>query len=350
ALAALAPFAHESGLATGGLMGICIAFQFSREFRELREQGFILRAIRVIRGKKTGVALTAISLLLNLAFIPLWSRIPKARPEGSFAWVGWESVGQSVIFFLEGLTFPIQFLARPLMALGWADMWAVLALAAVALTVALILLRDRRWLIFAVAYCFAAALPAIAALPFSYIIVSPRLMVFTAPAAAILWSAAIVEGARRISRANTQRGALAVTVALVAVSVAPALHIVREVRLHRLTLDHLWTFVRDLQARPADDPSTGSGQGLLVVNAVNWIAPAQADYALGHEGVEVMPAYLNPQLIAWVHTQTLYPVDAVTFPLIFPQLEKIYFSTWGETLDWNAMAERARKADRVAIV
>jgi len=29
----------------------------------------------------------------------------------------------------------------------------------------------------------------------------------------------------------------------------------------------------------------------------------------------------------------------------FPELKTIYFSTWGETLDWNTMVERVRVVD-----
>ena len=282
----------------------------------------------------------ALALLLNLAFVPWWAHVPKARPEGSFAWVGWESLGQSAVFFLEGLTFPIQFLARPLMALGMADLWAVLALGLAALAVAALALRNRRWLWLGVVYCFIAALPALAALPFSYIIVSPRLMVFTAPAAAMLWAAVMGEASSRVTE-KQGRGWLAAA-AVVIVSIVPARHILREVHWHHVALDHLRAFVADAQAHPAER--------LLVVNPVNWIAPTRATYALGHEGVEVMPGYLNPQLIAWAHTLRLYPVEGVAFPLVFRQLNELYFSAWGDVLDWEAMAQRVRQADRVAVV
>lgn len=329
-LAAFAPFASEAGLITSGLMTACIVI------RRLRTRPFSFEQT----GLRPLLLVIALSFLLNLAYLPLWTQVPKDRPEGALAWVGGESVWQTIIFFFEGLTFPIQFLARPLMALGLTDLWAVAALGLVALALAWFVLRDRRWLFFGLVYCFIAALPATISLPFSYVIVSPRLMMITAPAAAIVWAMAIVDGTRRLTRPGIRIGAAAIAVA--AVSFVPARHISREVRLHHLTLDHLHTFVADLQSHPNDKT--------LIVNAVNWTAPVNADYALGHEGVEVMPGYLTPQLMAWVHTQTLYDVDGVTFPLIFPELKTIYFSTWGEALDWNAMAEQVRAADRVAVV
>ncbi|MBI5829055.1 MAG: hypothetical protein HZB20_05845 [Chloroflexi bacterium] len=343
ALAALAPFTHESGLAAAALMGVCV---FANRpiitidsNKRLNDKFYIWHLTREA-GIRHLIRPLALALLLNLAFIPWWAHVPKARPEGSFAWVGWESLGQSAVFFLEGLTFPIQFLARPLMALGMVDLWAVLALGLATLAVAALALRNRRWLWLGVAYCFIAALPALAALPFSYIIVSPRLMVFTAPAAAMLWAAVMVEASGRVTE-KKRRGWLAAA-AVVIVSIVPARHIQREVHWHHVALDHLRAFVADAQAHPAER--------LLVVNAVNWIAPTRATYALGHEGVEVMPGYLNLQLIAWAHTQRLYPVEGVAFPLVFRQLNELYFSAWGEALDWEAMAQRVRQADQVAVV
>jgi len=330
ALAALAPFASEAGLITSGLMTTCIAI------RRLHTKPFSFEQT----GLRPLLLVIALSFLLNLAYLPLWAQVPKDRPAGALVWVGWESVWQTIIFFFEGLTFPIQFLARPLMALGLADLWAVAALGLIALALTWVVLQDRRWLVFSLVYCFIAALPATISLPFSYVIVSPRLMMITAPAAAILWAMGIAGGTRRLTRPGIRIGVAAIAVATV--SSVPALHISREVHLHHLALDHLHAFVANLQSHPNDKT--------LIVNAVNWTAPVQADYALGHEGVEVMPGYLTPQLMAWVHTQTLYDVDAVTFSLIFPELKTIYFSTWGEALDWNAMAERVRAADHVAVI
>lgn len=334
-LAALAPFAHESGLMAGVLMALCLVFRF------LQNQKVSLHALRsTLAAYRSTLLIIALSILANLLFLPWWRSVPKYRPEGEFAWVGWESVGQSLVFFFEGLTFPIQFLARPLMGLGWSDILAVVVLGLIALGLAVLGLRNRKWLLFGLAYCFAAALPAIVVLPFSYIIVSPRLMVVTAPGAAILWAVVAVEASHRLAwerwRPVVAAGA-AVTVSLI-----PVGHIVREVHLHQLALGPVQSLVRQLQSSPNDTH--------LIVNATNWIAPVNLTYALGHEGVEVMPGYITPQLMGWVHTQALYNAEGVTFPLVFPQLKDIYFATWGDPLDWETMATRVRVADHVSLV
>jgi hypothetical protein len=85
----------------------------------------------------------------------------------------------------------------------------------------------------------------------------------------------------------------------------------------------------------------------LIVNAPNWVAPAQADYALGHEGVEVMPAYVTPQLLAWTNTGIRASVDGAAFPNVFPQLDGLYFDAWGPAQDWESMAALAPGYDRV---
>lgn len=331
-LAALAPFAHESGLMAGALMALCVGFKaFQAQTRSIANYAKTLRVSWLVIG---------LSILVNILFLPWWRSVPKYRPEGEFAWVGWESVGQSLAFFFEGLTFPIQFLAHPLMGLGWSDILAVVVLGLVALGLAALGLCNRKWLLFGMAYCFIAALPAIVALPFSYIIVSPRLMVVTAPGAAILWAVVAVEISHRLAWERLRP--VAAAGAAVAVSLVPAWHIGREVRLHQLALSPVQSLVQQLQASPNDTH--------LIVNATNWIAPVNLTYALGHEGVEVMPGYIPPQLMGWVHTQTLYNVEGVTFPLVFPQLKEIYFATWGDPLDWETMATRVRAADHVSLV
>ncbi len=334
-LAALAPFVHENGLMAGALMTLCFSF------RILQQQGISLSGLRsTLSAHRSTIFVVAFSFLANILFIPWWRTVPKYRPEGEFAWVGFESLGQSFVFFFEALTYPLQFLARPLMGLGWSDLLAVTVLGLLALGIAGLLLKNRSWLFLGVAYFVLAALPATIALPFAYIIVSPRLMAVIAPAAAILWAAVAVEAAQRLAWEKVRP--VAAVGAVVAASLVPAWHIMREVRLHHLATDSIWSLLQQIESSPNDMH--------LIVNATNWVAPVNSIYALGHEGVEVMPGYITPQLLAWVHTQTLPNVDAVTFPLVFPELKDIYFATWGDPLDWQAMAERVRAADHVSLV
>jgi hypothetical protein len=330
AFAALAPFASESGTVTAGLMGLC----------------WLISVWPVsdwqagLRRKWPALAIIGACLLLNLAYLPIWASIPKDRSAGAAGGLDLQSVGQTATFFLEGLTYPVQFLARPLMTAGLSDLVAVIALGLLALAGAALLLRDRRWWLLGLGYCCLAGLPIMAALPFAYVITSPRLMSISAPAAALLWAAVAAESVRRIARPGPRLLAAAALATLAAAT--PAWHVVREIDLHHLALDQVWDLLREVQAHPNDKT--------LVINAVDWVAPVRATYALGHEGIEVMPGYTTPQLLVWAHTQKLYPVEAVTFPLVFPKLNDLYFATWGEQLDWNAMAVRARQAGRVLLV
>lgn len=328
--AGLAPFATQSGVVSAGLMTLCL----------LQRVWPIHSMTHFIRAKREVLGLIFIVLTLNILYIPLWAQAPKIRSAESLASVGLESLWQSSLFFLEGLTYPLQFLARPLMTLGVADIWAVLSLGSIALIVGGLLLRNKSWWFWALSYCYLAGLPVIVALPFSYTITSPRLMTITAPAAAILWAVVAVEAAQRLAWEKA-RPWVAVG-AVVAMTLIPVWHIQRQMALYHLALDQVWGLIKEVQLQPSDKT--------LIVNAVDWVAPVQATYALGHEGVEVMPGYTNPQLLVWAHTLKLYQVKAVTFPLVFPQLNQIYFNTWGADLDWNAMAEQVRQADRVTLV
>ena len=243
--------------------------------------------------------------------------------------------------FLEGLTFPIQFISRWMMIqFGMKDVLAVAIVGIVGVIILWMMARDPRWLLFGFAYCYVAASPSILALNFSYITVSPRLMVYTAPASTILWAVAIVAASKRLMATRWNTAITGVITLLIAI--VPIRHIQYEIQLHHVALDHLWTFVNAMKADPKSKH--------LIVNEVNWIARPQLTYALGHEGVEVMPGYLNPQLMAWVHTQELYDVDGVTFELIKKDVPNLYYAPWGDHLDWEAMAERARKADRIWVV
>jgi hypothetical protein len=393
-LSILTPFVHESGVTVSALMAVCLfaAFLFRNvePQRTQRAQSFLnnLFASFAPFAVKRSTIVVLIAFIFNVVAFLIWRSIPK--DQGAFEWVGWDSIGQSIFFFLEGLTYPIQFVARWMMVqFGMKDVLAVAIVGIVGVVTLWMMARDWRWLLFGFAYCYAAAAPSIIALNFSYVTVSPRLMVYTAPASAILWAVAIVSLTRRLMslRAAQPRGvsvstreiprfatqklkflslagraktcevfktsqvyprwvtrndiwqtiiALLITALIVLV---PIRHIQYEVQLHHVALDHLWTFVNAMK----QDPKSKH----LIINEVNWIARPQLTYALGHEGVEVMPGYLNPQLMAWVHTQELYDVDGVTFELIKKDVPNLYYAPWGDHLDWEAMAARARKAERL---
>jgi hypothetical protein len=333
--AGLAPFASEGGTVVAGLMALGLL---------IKSWPITTSWVDFLKSKRASLILVGVALLLNLAYLPIWASIPKDRNAGAVAGVTAESMGQAATFFLEGLTYPVQFLARFLMVWGMADLWAVILLGVLALLGAWFLLREKRWLVWAVGYCFTAGLAVVVSLPFSYIITSPRLMSISAPASAILWAAVAVEGASRLAgrlgRENLRPWVAVLSVG--AVALVPAWHIQNEIHLHHLATDQIWDLVKQVQAKP--------NEKTLLVNGVDWVAPVQATYVLGHEGVEVMPSYTTPQLLVWVHTQQLYDVEGVTFPLVFPQLNNLYFSTWGEKLDWNAMAVKAHEAGQVLLV
>jgi len=368
------PFVHESGVTVSALMAVCLFAAFL-----LRKNAETLRATSLQKKFSAFFAFSAvksffivlIAFIFNIIAFFIWRSIPK--DQGSFEWVGWDSIGQSIIFFLEGLTFPIQFVSRWMMIqFGTKDVLAVAIVGIVGVVILWFMMRDWRWLLFGFAYCYVAASPSIIALNFSYITVSPRLMVYIAPAATILWAVAIVAASKQLTTfikrpersavgaqsrdantapldyvshttRNSARGASLIAAAItLLIIIVPIRHIQYEVQLHHVALDHLWTFVNAMKGDPKSKH--------LIVNEVNWIARPQLTYALGHEGVEVMPGYLNPQLMAWVHTQELYEVDGVTFELIKKDVPNLYYAPWGDHLDWEAMAERTRKAERIWVV
>ncbi|MBI3360056.1 MAG: hypothetical protein HY023_02995, partial [Chloroflexi bacterium] len=370
AVAALAPFEHESGVVTGALMGLAVLLVPNGELEIANSQSSSSArqsrpAIRISR-----FAIPLLALATNLAYLPWWAHIPKTRAE-NFTWVGWESLFQSTVFFAEGLTFPLQFPARWLMDhLGWTDIVAVSVLAVIALGFAIFTLHREvsvwdgsrftflasrfayRLLAFVFGYWLIAAAPSLFGLPFSYNIVSPRLQVFPSPAAVVLWSAVISLIAHRLSpiayrlwpdapgnspfAIRHSQWAILITCLVL---VPPSLHILRSVELHHYALDPLWTLGQAARDYPTEKQ--------LILNPPNWVAPVWADYALGHEGVEIMPAYLSPQLMAWAQTGIKAPVDGLAFPNVFQKLRDHYFEAWGKIQEWDGLAARVPQYDRV---
>ena len=206
----------------------------------------------------------------------------------------------------------------------------------------------RRAAVFAGGYWLIAAAPTILALPFSYIVVSPRLQIFPSPAAAVLWAAVICQLGQSVARLRARgspAGGERCAAPLIQVGLAallllpPAAHVARSGRLYAYSLTPIRVLSDAARAHPAERQ--------LVVNAPNWIAPAEPDYALGHEGVEIMPAYVTPQLLAWTNTGIRAPLEGVSFPNTFPLLDGLYFDAWGKPQDWESMAQLVPEYNRV---
>lgn len=327
--AALGPFVHESGVMTGPLAALVV---------------FIYLGLAVKHFKGFGLLLAAASAV----FLPIWLVIPKAREPMS--WVGWESLGQSLTFFAQVLSWPFQFLARPLFHLtGWSDLAVVWLVTLGVLGGCGVLLfwppgqnqRPHAWRLggLAIGWIGLAMLPAVLALPFPYIITSPRLMYYTAPGAALFWGLILAHFVQKVA---TPRGQHVLAVVLLSLSaMVPTLFIYRLLDLHQLGLQPVWELVTLGKQYPHERH--------LLVNPVDWVATTEMTYMLGHEGLTVMPLYVSPAQLIAVHTGLHVAVDMAEYPPVQTELPGHYYNIQdGAPLhDWATFAQLAPQYERV---
>jgi len=321
-LTVLAPYVHEYGVVAGAV--VALALVAANPQRAWRDKWLV-----------------AAFPLLSTLFLPVWLAVPKSRE--SYTWVGWSSIGQSLSFFIQGPSFPLQFLARPLMqALGWNDLVTIWIVALAAMAAALTpLLRLRRWqpIVLVSGWFALASSPSILVLSFGYILTSPRLLYYVAPGAALLWAVAVVTFAARLPRPHVQH---IVALALPVLAAVPAtLFVQREIALHTLALEPVWQIAAIARQYPQERH--------LVINALNWVTYRNARYGLGHEGVVVMPAYVTLEQLGRLNSGVSAHFTAQTFPIVKSEPEFHFYSTFNEHLpwDWATFAAQALAYDRV---
>jgi len=176
-LTGLAPFAHESGAMSGTIVGGFVVLQF------WGREGFKRRLVFV-----------GIGLCLNVAAVVWRSRL---LPMAGMQPLTFAALYPKALFFLHGLLYPIApavgWLVR---TWGWHD-FTLLVIAAVLVLFLMGMLahKTRLWAWFAQLLCWWAcsALPALLFFDFAALYVAPRLYVFGAAGAALLWATLIVK-------------------------------------------------------------------------------------------------------------------------------------------------------------
>jgi len=183
--------------------------------------------------------------------------------------------------------------------------------------------------------------PAWLVLGFSYVVDGPRLMYGAAAGAAIFWAAPLgllAEGARAGRRLLGLAGALAV---LAGVYVGGRfLH--SRADLYMQMAHATEGLVRAAEGVPA-------GGRLLVLNSPWWIAPRETMFALGHEGVTLVPPYTSTGDLLWLHTGVERQVQALTAPALRREWRHWYTCDGPEAAP-KALAEALRASDGVALV
>ncbi|MFZ0547230.1 MAG: hypothetical protein WAM60_17415 [Candidatus Promineifilaceae bacterium] len=321
AAAALAPFAHENGVLVGPLVALV----------ELTEP-----AQREAWRRTTGrVALWSLPALL---WLPVWWLAPKAV-SGTVTIRGGEAMLQNVLYFLQGLAYPLTQLGGWLHQHGMNDLAAAGVLSAVALGSAagiLVITRAGRrallpWLWYAV-----TMLPAVLFLSFDYVINGPRLLMLASVGAAWLWTdviVTIVKNDRTSVRDFVQLGwfRLLTAVFLLIVLVQNGRFIQERMTIHQ-TLGNVYNEVVEIASQANQQDQTA-----VFINLPSWITPGTATYAVGHEGVQFWPDYAQPHTLASVTTGQ--PADIALFrnEAIRPEMPYFY-GVSGQAADWPSLA------------
>lgn len=274
--ACLAPFAHENGLITTGLILTLALSQPSASFRTLLWY-----------------------TLPPLLWLPIWSFAPKARTASDFALNNLETIGQNTAYFGQGTAFPATWVGGWLTATrGWNDLATAVVLTLIALILAFLIAiaqpQIRPKMRFALLWSLFASLPALLLLDFAYVISAPRLLMLASVGAALFW--AFVWGAGlqwATQQAGWRRTAGTLTlISFSACAILPAAHFIHSQMDQHDQLGRIWW-----QLVALVDETQASGQTALFLNFPSSLANPTPTYPLGHEGTVFSVSYIPPQRI-----------------------------------------------------
>jgi hypothetical protein len=325
-----APFAYETGVMVPiAIIAVELLGHFRKEFHRLSWfpvlymiliWGVALPII-VLTEPETGASLSLPSLL------SLW---------------------QNGVFFMEGLLFPIAPLATPLVRLLGIDQYLLLTL--LELLIFATLIAFYRWarqlglFLYALSWFVVGVLPLWLMLDFNYVITSPRLLYLGAVGSALLWAGLPVLLWTRLPRLWWPKVlAIAMIVGMLGFNIAYVRH---KMALACTVAAPLWQAARAAQdavqqAQDGDRPGS-----LLYLNLPVWIAPKEATYRVGTEGLTFIPEYVRVQDFVYVTTGAEPTIRAFMFDAAKQDWEA-YIGYAGDGLDWEGLTKEIRQAGGV---
>ena len=323
----LSPFGIEYGLVNGGLL---LAIEVALLLQKRQETIWLGGPL--------------IALFLNVLFLIVWLLVPKSAYE--FGLPTAERVMQIATYLLQGITYPLSPLARPVMEQGGlSDLAAITVVGLPALVlVVFVVARQRRWPILVAALLWFAFinLPALLTLTFDYVINSPRLLYPVGPAMAWLW-AAFFTSLAAMGRRQATRTSLAVASGVAIFAIAWM-----NVDFVRIRTDHYHIAENTVDELAAAARETPAGDPLLVVNMVSWLTPSSRTFALGNNGIQWLPFYVGIEDVAYAVDEVDYPIDALQFHNI-RQPQPYYYGMRGAKADWERLREVLPIAGRVYV-
>jgi hypothetical protein len=309
---ALAPFAHESGLVCGIIVGGLIWIRYGIWHRR--------RMAWVVLGGMLNVG----ALLLRMQLPGIGS----SKLDGLSSWFA------NGMFFLHGLVYPVGTAIGWLVhKRGWHDFTLVI-LAALGLAAVLIVLavRTRRWRWIAIAlwWWLWGSLPA--ALRFGYLglINSPRFYALGSVGIVILWAYTVALLSQLVRRRGGQ--VLIWSVCTAAIIVPNLSYLGAERELHQ-QLFGVYQQILSAAKEAGNEP-------LGCVNLPAWLAPRQQTYALSKDGVIALPLYTNAREFLGINGAAIR-ADNVMFVHTLYDPEPYAFGYHGDWPDWGQMRQFA---------
>ena len=302
-------------------------------------------------------------------YLAAWVSVPKSRAEPPLILQGLgpmlRDMPVTALYYLQGLTYPLQPLAWPLVrAAGISRELGVGIIAAVTLAgVVAVFARAKRLslLAFALAWFAIAIAPAWPTLNADYTLNGPRLHYVPSTATTMLWGFVVAilwtgiihrrdtEGAEKTHHNLRELGVSAVILRIVSAAVLVATLAQSLVFLYGLA-DLITTgarvtgeVMRAVVSTPPDEP-------ILIVNYPSWIGrrDEQTMFALGTEGMSFLPGYSTMRDMVLLNTRQDRDVNAVTFTNTIKEWK--YDQRLGPPLNWNKLLKAVRAARRVWMV
>ena len=306
-------------------------------------------------------------------YLVAWALVPKSRAEPPLILQGLTPMLKNMpvtgLYYLQGLTYPLQTLAWPLVrATGMSQPLAVgfIAVLTLAAIVALFVWARRLpLLIFALALFAVTLAPMWPMLNADYTLNGPRLHYLPSIATSLIWGSLV---AILLCHSEPLRGqeSLPRKIETPSLRSGQALHFAQGYRLGQAlgvivlvaTLAQSLVFLygmadiitlggrltadvtRAVAAMPSDEPP-------LVVNFPSWIGKREADttFALGAEGISFLPGYSTMRDLVWLNTRQDRNVTEVTFTNTIREWK--YDQRLGLLVNWNKLVRAMRTARRV---
>jgi hypothetical protein len=287
-------------------------------------------------------------------YLVAWVLVPKSRAELPLILQGLtpalRDMPITALYYLQGLTYPLQTLAWPLVrATGMSAELAVSLIAALTLAgIVAVFARARRLplLAFALAWFAIALAPMWPSLNADYTLNGPRLHYLPAIGTTMMWGSLIAilfshrkgtQKTRDLCVLAVQTLGVLVLIATLVQSLAFLYGMADVITIGaRLTAD-----VSRAIATPPDEPT-------LVVNFPSWTGKRETTFALGAEGISFLPGYSTMREMVLLNTRQNRNVDAVTFTNTIKEWK--YDQRLGPPLNWNKLLKAVRAARRVWMV